>query len=310
MDHSHFGLTRRPFRPTPDADLYFPAAGHEAAVAALTAAYDARDGVALLDGGPGTGKTLAALRFLEALPATAPRVFLPAARFARPADLFQAILFDCGAPYQGLSEHELRLAVTDQLLRGLAAGTPTVLVLDEAQHLGPDVLEEIRLLGNLESRAAKAAFFVLVGLPVLRDRLARKDAAPLAQRVSVRPRIDPLPADESVAYLFHQLEVCGGDPSEVLSEEAAGLLAGGCKGVPRVLNQAAALAFALAASGGEETVDVEAAVEALGQLGLAVPVAEEPAVVPHPALPTEEAEEPEAVPEKPAKGRPPRRKAA
>ncbi|MGL6097302.1 MAG: ExeA family protein, partial [Fimbriiglobus sp.] len=271
MDHTHFGLSRPPFRPTPDVDLYFPAAGHESAVAAMTTAYDDGAGIALIDGEPGTGKTLATLRFLNTLPADAPRVFLPAPRFARPADLFQAILFDFGAQYQGLSEHELRLAVTEHLLRGLTAGVQTVVVIDEAQHLGPDLLEEIRLLGNLESRAAKAVFVVLAALPVLRSRLGRADLAGFAQRLAVRPRLEPLSAEESVGFLVHHIEACGGDAAELLTDEAAELLAAGANGVPRVLYQAAAAAFALAAVGGESTVDAEAAVEALAQLGLEVP---------------------------------------
>src|SRR4051812_893721 len=86
MDLSRFGLTRRPFPSTPATDLYVPTPPHEAAVAALRAAHDNRDGVALLDGEPGTGKTLAALRFLEALPPATGRVLIPAPRFARPSD--------------------------------------------------------------------------------------------------------------------------------------------------------------------------------------------------------------------------------
>lgn len=283
MDLAHFGLTRRPFRPTPDTDSYYQAPAHEAALDGLRGALAGREGLALVDGDPGCGKTLVALTFLEGLDRATPRVMVPAPRFARPADLLQALLFDLGATYHGLTEQELRLAVTDHLLGTLAAGGPAVVVIDEAQHLGPDILEEVRLLGNLETRSEKAAFVVLVAQPGLRERLGRPDLAGFAQRVAVRCRIEPLTPEESAAYLRHQVQAAGGRADELLTDDAAALLAAKCKGLPRVLNQAAALAFTLAGSAGEKAVDAEAAIEALARLGLADEAAEGPAVLPHPA---------------------------
>jgi type II secretory pathway predicted ATPase ExeA len=282
MDFAHFGLTRRPFRPTPDTDSYFPAAAHEAALVALRTAFTAHAGLALLDGDPGTGKTLVALRFLEGLDAAVPRVFIPAPRFSRPADLYQAILFDLGAEYRGLTEQELRLAVTEKLLGGLIEGRPTVVVLDEAQHLSTELLEEVRLLGNLESRTAKAAFVVLVALPHLRERLAMPELAAFAQRVSARCRVGPLSREESIEYLGQQINFAGGRPDALLTGESRELLADRCRGIPRLLNQTASLAFALAATAGAEEVDAEATIEALAQLGLAEPPADGPVLIPHP----------------------------
>ena len=99
-------------------------------------------------------------------------MWLPNIHAAKPADLLQAILFDLSLPYEGLGEQELRLAVTAQLLQSLQDGRPTVLVIDEAQHLNAAALEELRLLGNLESRQGKGLFVVLVAQPTLRDALA------------------------------------------------------------------------------------------------------------------------------------------
>jgi type II secretory pathway predicted ATPase ExeA len=280
MDLAHFGLTRRPFRPTPDTDAYYPAPSHEFALAALRGALAGREGLALVDGDPGCGKTLVALKFLEGLDPTTPRVMVPAPRFARPADLLQALLFDLGVAYQGLTEQELRLAVTDHLLGTLAAGGPAVVVIDEAQHLGSDILEEVRLLGNLETRSAKAAFVVLAAQPGLRERLTRPELAPFAQRIAVRCHIEPLTTEESAAYLRHQVHGAGGRADDLLTEDAVALLAARCKGLPRLLNQTAALAFSLAGSAGEKAVDAEAAIESLARLGLAD---EGPAVLPHPA---------------------------
>ncbi|MFO0798360.1 MAG: AAA family ATPase [Gemmataceae bacterium] len=276
MDWSHFGLARRPFRPAADPLAYFPAPTHEAAAADLDAALSRREPFVLLDGLPGTGKTLVARRWLSRLPTAVPRAVLPAVHAARPADLLQAILFDLNQPYQGLSEQELRLAVTAHLLAAAEGGLPTVLLVDEAQHLTAEALEELRLLANLDTPAGAAAVAVLVAQPVLRETLAKPAYAALAQRVAARPHLEPLTADQAVKYLRHQIEAAGGRPLEVFDLEALDLLARACGGVPRVLNQAAAVAGELAAAVGSDTVDTEAAVEALGRLSIPVPE-EEPA---------------------------------
>lgn len=268
MDLAHFGLCRRPFCSAPVPALYVATGVHTAAVDRLHAAFDAGEGIALLDGPLGTGKTLVALRLLESLGSAAVPVFLPSARLHRPAELHQAILFDLGLPYQGLSEHELRLAVTAHWLGELAAGRRAALVIDEAQHLSPDLLEEVRLLDNLEGRGMKAFFTLLVGLPELRQRLTQPELNPLAQRISCRVRLDPLTPDEAILFVYQQLTACGSAADRLLADEAAAVLAEYGRGVPRLLNQLAAAAFAVAYEAGEKVVDVEAVCEAADRLAL------------------------------------------
>ncbi|MBM3980918.1 MAG: hypothetical protein FJ304_11645 [Planctomycetes bacterium] len=269
VDWSHFGTERPAYRPAVDPAAYFAAPSHEAARAALAAAFARRDPVALLDGAPGLGKSLVARKWLDDLMPDVPRVLVPSARAERPADLLQALLFDVGLPYQGLSEQELRLALTGHLLDAAADGYPTVAVIDEAQHLSLAALEELRLLSNLETRHGAALFAVLVAQPTLRAAFERPAYELIADRVGVRCALDPLAADESAAYLRHQVRAAGGDPARVLDPDAVDVLAGACAGVPRVLNRAAALAFELTAQAGGQVVEVEAALEALTQLGVA-----------------------------------------
>jgi len=294
VDWSHFGLDRPPFRAAVDPDSYFPSPSHEAAIAAVADGFARRDPAVLVDGPPGVGKSLVARKWLEHLLSDVPRVVVPNARAERPAELLQAILFDLGKPYQGLTEQELRLAATAHLLDVAAEGSyPTVLVLDEAQHLGPAALEELRLLGNLETRRGAVLFALLVAQPALREAL-RPGSEPFAQRVAVRAAVEPLTPAESADYLRHQLRAAGGEPEKVIDAEAVSLLAGACGGVPRVLNRSAALALELAAGAGAEQADVEAALEALDRLGLAAEPGgpaepADPVLLPHPARAVEPA---------------------
>ena len=271
MDWAHFGMDRAPFRPAVDAAAYFAAPAHDAALAALAAAFARRESAVLIDGASGAGKSLVARKWLDDLLPDVPRALLPNARAEKPAELLQAILFDLGKPYAGLTEQELRLAVTGHLLDAAAGGYPTVIVIDEAQHLSLAALEEVRLLGNLETQHGAACFTVLVAQPTLRAALARPAYALISDRVGVRATIEPLTPDEADAYLRHQIRAAGGDPAKVLTDEAAALFVGACGGLPRALNRAAGQAFELAAEGGAEAVDAEAALEALGRLGVAPP---------------------------------------
>ena len=256
MNLARYGLLRRPFRSAVESA--------PETLARLRAGFTDGDGVALLDGEPGIGKTCAALQFLASLPAETSRVFVPSARLSRPVELFQAILFDLGKPWQGVSEHELRLGVTEYFLGELAAGRRGVLVLDEAHLMDAEALEEVRLLDNLEARGAKAVFTLLVGLPRLRAQLG----ASLAQRIGGRHRLEPLGLDDAVAFLHRHIETCGGRPARLLSAEAAELIAESTAGVPRLLTQLASLAFATTVEAGQDQIDVEAVYEAMERLGL------------------------------------------
>lgn len=294
MDWSHFGLDRQPFRAAVDPDSYYSSPSHEAALAAIASAFARRDSVVFVDGPAGVGKSLVARKWLEHLLAEVPRVLVPNAHAERPVELLQAILFDLAKPYQGLSEQELRLAATDHLLQSAAAtGYPMVVVLDEAQHLSQMAFEELRLLGNLETRAGSAIFVLLVAQPQLRDTIRQPGYELLAQRIAAYAAIEPLTLDQSADYLRHQLRAAGGEADGILDAEAISLISEACGGIPRLLNRAAVLALELAAGAEAKTADTEAALEALAQLSLSVETSEsggaEPVLLPHPSRAAEPA---------------------
>jgi type II secretory pathway predicted ATPase ExeA len=266
---THFQLRQRPFPATPDPARYYPATSHERAIARLLGGLTDGEGVLTLTGAPGTGKTLICHCLLERLGSGRNISFLTNGRAGSRAGLLQAILYDLSLPYEGRGEQELRLALTDHLLRSYEEGRGTLLILDEAQDLTPDLLEELRLLGNLESRSGRAFQVVLVGQPPLLETLRRPELTALWQRVAIRAEVEPLPLQEAADYLLHHLRVAGGKPERLFADEALELLCRQTRGVPRLLNQAAHQALRLAAEADAAQVDAEAVLEALAMLGLA-----------------------------------------
>jgi type II secretory pathway predicted ATPase ExeA len=277
MYEKDFGLRRRPFPATPDRAFYYPATCHEAALARLLRALGEDEGFALLTGAPGTGKTLLCHCLLDRLGADTASAFLTNSHFPDRASLLQAILYDFSLPYEDGGEQVLRLRLTDYLLKNCAEGRRALLLVDEAQHLSADLLEELRLLGNLEAGQGKAFQIILVGQPALLQTLARPELAACNQRLAARATVEPLGVEEGVDYLLHHIRVAGGKPESLLEEPALEILARGAGGVPRVMNQAGHQALSLAHQAEMNRVDAEAALEALAMLGLesAVEEAEE-----------------------------------
>jgi general secretion pathway protein A len=283
MYEKDFGLLRRPFPATPDRALYYPAGTHEAARADLVRAIAEDEGFALLTGAPGTGKTLLVHLLLEQWHQNAVTAFLTNSHLADRSAFFQAVLYDLELPYEEGSEQVLRLRLTDYLLQNCGAGRRAILLIDEAQHLSDDLLEEVRLLGNLEAGSGKALQAILVAQQDVLAKLAKPELASVSQRLATRVQLEALGLEESVDYLSHQVRMAGGRPEQLFEESALHMLARGSRGIPRVLNQAAHHALTLACQAEMTQVDTEAALEALSRLGLE---AEQPEADPEELLPT------------------------
>ncbi len=268
MYEKRFGLSRRPFAVSAEAPAYYPSSGHELVLKALLAAIQEHQAFAVLTGEPGTGKTLILHRLAESLDSQRLMTWISNTHLPDPAALFQTLLYDLERPREGKSEQELRLAVTDLLLQSYQAGKPVILLIDEAHHLRPELLEELRLLTNLEARDGKALQVVLAGLPSSLQTLRLPELASLSQRIGVQLELGGMGVHEAVDYLVHQLRAAGGRPERIITEEALETLARGTLGVPRLLNKAGSAAFRLAFLAEQPMVDAEAVMEALSELGL------------------------------------------
>jgi MSHA biogenesis protein MshM len=280
MTETQLGLKQRPFRSTPDSASYYPATTHERALARLLQALADQEGIILLTAAPGLGKTLLCQVVLERLGDKVTGAFLTNSHCSDRLGLLQAILYELSLPHEGRGEQDARLALTDFLLKNFSAGRRTTLIVDEAQHLTPELLEELRLLSNLEGHGGKALQVVLVAQPEIADVLGLPRMAGLLQRIAVRLRLDPLSVEEGADYLLHHVRMAGGRPEAIIAEEALEVLVRGTQGVPRLLNQAASQALLLTQEAGAAQVDAEAALEALAILGLEAEEIEEPAFAP------------------------------
>jgi type II secretory pathway predicted ATPase ExeA len=272
MYETHFDLRYRPFRTTPDTSHYYPATSHERTLNRILQGLNDQEGVILLTADAGIGKTLLGHVILERLGDNVVSAFLTNGHLRDRLALLQAILYELGLPYEGRREQEARLALTELLLKTYSAKRRTILLVDEAHHLLSDLLEELRMLGNLEAGGGKALQVLLIAQPDIADVLELPQLVALRQRLAIRARLDTLTIEESADFLRHQLRLAGGRPERLIADEAVVLLAQSTHGVPRLLNQAAHQAFHLAHEAGASQVDVEAALEALATLGL---VAEE-----------------------------------
>lgn len=235
---AHYGLSEPPFAITPDPRFVFLSERHRDALAHLLygIGQGGSGGFVQLTGEVGTGKTTLCRLMLEQLPDNV-RVALVLNPKQTPLELLESICDELHIVLPG-KRRSLKMlvdALNVHLLAAYAQGLRVVLVIDEAQELSRDALEQVRLLTNLETTTQKLLQIVLLGQPELRDALARPALRQLAQRITARFHLTPLAPPESEAYLRHRLGIAGAK-GEVFDESAIRRLHTLSDGVPRLLN--------------------------------------------------------------------------
>ena len=237
MYEAFYGFRERPFNFTPDARFFFPSDKHREALDSLYYAITQRLGFVVVTGEIGAGKTTVCRALLKRLPATT-KVAIITNTMVTPRHLMSAIMDEFELPvHEREPRWRLLARLNEFLIQSLSNDENVVLVIDEAQNLTPSVLEEVRLLSNLETERAKLLQIVLMGQPELRQKLDLPKLAQLKQRVAVAYHLQPLNLAETIGYIKHRQQKVG-TRSTAFTAEAMELVFGYSRGVPRLINLA------------------------------------------------------------------------
>ena len=249
-----FGLTEKPFSITPDPRYLYLSRRHADALAHLIYGISQSGGFIQLTGEVGTGKTTLVRSLFEQLPEEADVALILNPELTT-QEFLRAISEELGVklPKKG-SIKSLVDPLSAYLLDAHARGRRTVLIVDEAQNLATDVLEQVRLLTNLETPKQKLLQIILIGQPELREVLDREDMWQLAQRVTGRYHLEPLSQDETAKYLEHRMKVAGA-AGAIFSPSSVREIFRWSKGVPRIINVIADRTLLAAYTQGTRSVD-------------------------------------------------------
>ena len=259
MYERHFGLKQRPFSIAPDPRYLFMSERHREALAHLLYGVQGGGGFVLLTGDIGAGKTTVCRCFLEQLPerCNVAYIFNPKLTVE---ELLRTVCAEFRIPYQhegpGVpTVKDYVDALNEFLLRTHAVRQNSVLIIDEAQNLSVDVLEQLRLLTNLETNERKLLQIILIGQPELREMLARPDMQQLAQRVIARYHLEALTESETAHYVRHRLSVAGLHQANPFDQRAMRRVFRYSRGVPRRINLLCDRALLGAYAASKATVD-------------------------------------------------------
>jgi general secretion pathway protein A len=230
-----FGLQEKPFSITPDPRFLFLSPSHQEALGHLLYGIEERKGFITVTGEVGTGKTLLCRALLDRL-GDQVRTALIFNSFLSEIELLRSINEDFGIPSSAGTRKELIDHLNQYLLGEFSAGRNAVLIIDEAQNLAPPVLEQIRMLSNLETERGKLLQIVLIGQPELRQQLARPELRQLNQRIALRYHLQPFNRQETEDYINHRLVVAGSHGGVKFSRRALAAIYRLSDGIPRKIN--------------------------------------------------------------------------
>jgi len=238
----HFGLNRDPFSTSPNPEFYHATSKHHEALATLMYTIEQRKGFAMITGEVGTGKTMLCRAALARMDANVEAATVSHTSLT-PRQFLQAVCLKFGLEtgYDGRRrKRKMKVELLETLEHFLRKceqrGCIPVLIVDEAQDLDPDVLEEVRLLGNLETEKGKLLEIILVGQPELRETLAKRELRQLDQRIVLKFNLSKLSWPETDSYVDHRLSVAGCDDQDIFDENAKFNVYRASGGIPRLIN--------------------------------------------------------------------------
>jgi len=274
-----YGFVQSPFTLAPDPRFLYLSPSHDAAMQLLLQAIDRKEGIVVLTGDIGTGKTTVCRSVLERLDMTCFTSLL-LNPFLSVEELLREILLDFGVVSReavrsgriaAATKHDLVSTLHEFLVSLIPIGGSGVLIIDEAQHLSPQVLEELRVLSNLETNHDKLLQIVLVGQLNLLDVLASPEVKQLDQRISMRATLSPLSRAEAESYIGHRLSVAHGSSSIGFDTQAIDAIHAASQGVPRVINLVCDRSLMIGAGFGLRMITADVVSEAAAALGLRMP---------------------------------------
>ncbi|MDJ0786652.1 MAG: AAA family ATPase [Myxococcota bacterium] len=235
MYREFYGLVRRPFEMTPDPAFLYLGDAHKEGLATLLYGVQARKGFTLLSGEVGTGKTTLLHALLSQLDPDTLSAFIFNPRL-EPLDFFRLLFDELGIETPCHTKAEYLLTLNHFLIERLEKDQPTLLIVDEAQNLSAEMLEEIRLLSNLETPTSKLIQIMLVGQPELWEMLSRPELRQLRQRIVLRYALRPFDAAETAQYVEERLRLAGFTGKEIFKKKALKELYAVTQGTPRLIN--------------------------------------------------------------------------
>ena len=242
MYNKYYNLKESPFNMTPNSRFFFSSPKHIEALNTMAYAISERKGFVVITGEIGSGKTTVCRTLLNQFE-TGFQIALVNNTLINGRDLLSAILEDLEVDFKPGSKAKLLSQLNAYLIKQLKENNNVVLIIDEAQNLTPSVLEEVRLLSNLETETEKLIQIIFLGQPELKKKLALPRLEQLRQRIAFYYHLNPLTKEETAEYVRHRLKIASDSDRKYFTDEALELVYQFSSGVPRLVNQICDSAF-------------------------------------------------------------------
>jgi general secretion pathway protein A len=258
-----YGFKRKPFSLLPDPHFLYPSRTHKIAMSLVEYGLAEQAGYVVLTGEVGTGKTTLLRRLLHIVREEVV-VGLVTNTHQSFGELMKWIMLAYDLEFRDRDRVEQHQIFVDYLIDRYAHGKRVVLIVDEAQNLSAETLEQLRMLSNVNSESDHLLQLILVGQPELRALLQRPELRQFVQRISVDYHLQPLGREEAASYIAHRLELAGGDPA-LFDGEACAAIHHFSRGIPRLINSLCDYALVFAYADARRVIDIDAVIDAAAE---------------------------------------------